>query len=137
MMKVLKVVAVLAILGAMAGYYVYNKPVSGLEDTKPAFTMKADELFTAFESDETGANKKYIGKIVQVSGTVQSINHEQDGNTSITLQTAGGMFGVICRMDTVSSSIQGIANGQAVALKGECSGMLMDVVLVRCVNVKN
>jgi hypothetical protein len=135
-MKVLKIVLVIAIIGALAGYYVYNKPVSGLEDATPAFTMKADELFTAFESDETGANKKYIGKIIQVSGTVQSVNHEQDGNTSVTLQTAGGMFGVICRMDSLNTNIQGIANGQSVSMKGECTGMLMDVVLVRCVNVK-
>ena len=135
-MKALKIILVLAIISAIGGYYVYNKPVSGLEDTKPAFTMSSDELFTAFESDETGANKKYLGKIIEVSGTVQSVNHEQDGNTSVTLQTTGGMFGVICRLDSLNSSPQGIANGQKVSMKGECSGMLMDVVLVRCVNVK-
>jgi tRNA_anti-like len=135
-MKALKIILVLAIIAALGGYYVYNKPVSGLEDTKPAFTMSSDELFTAFETDETAANKKFLGKVIEVSGTVQSVNHEQDGNTSVTLQTAGGMFGVICRLDSLNSSPQGITNGQKVSMKGECSGMLMDVVLVRCINIK-
>ncbi len=135
-MKVLKIVLVIAIIGALVGYYMYNKPVSGLENETPAFTMKADELFTSFESDEASANKKYIGKIIQVSGNVQSVNHDEDGKTSYTLQTAGGMFGVICRIDSLNSNVLGVSVGQSISMKGECTGMLMDVVLVRCVNVK-
>jgi hypothetical protein len=44
-MKALKIILVLAIVAALGGYYIYNKPVSGLEDAKPAFTMIADDLF--------------------------------------------------------------------------------------------
>ncbi len=132
MKYVISIVLVILLAGGV-GYYYYNKPNDSLEDAIPAFTMTADQLFSAFESDEAGANKKFLDKVVEVKGKVQGVNCEKPAGTSVTLETESGMFGVICKMDSTISEPVNYKTGDEVIIKGMCTGMLMDVVLVRCV----
>ena len=98
------------------------------------YALSANELFTAFETDEAAANEKYLDKVVGVEGTVKSVSKDEDGTISVTLSTAGDMFGVICQLDNLSTPKRTeFEVGEKVAFKGICTGMLMDVVLVRCV----
>jgi hypothetical protein len=47
------------------------------------------------------------------------------------------MFGVICQMaESNRDAIAELSAGDEVTIKGECSGMLMDVVLTRSYLVK-
>ena len=135
MKKILGIIALLGILAAGVGYYMYNKPTESLADVKPAFTASADALFTEYESDETTANKKYLDKTIEVTGKVMSVNADTSG-LAITLETSSGMFGVICKLEDKHVEESAYQAGQKVKMKGQCTGYLMDVVLVRCVEVK-
>ena len=137
-MKYLKYLGYVAILGVIAcgvGYYLYNKPNSSLENKKPDFTLSADQLFSEFDKDENVANKKFNGKVIEVDGKIQSINIEPNGQESVSLATASGMFGVICKVDSMVPRGVKSEVGQSIKMKGYCTGMLMDVVLIRCVPV--
>jgi hypothetical protein len=135
MKKLLGIIAILGLVAAGLGYYYYNKPTESLADAKPVFTVSADTLFAEFESDESTANKKYLDKTIEVTGKVMSVNADTSG-LAITLETTSGMFGVICKLEDKQVEESAYQAGQRVKMKGQCTGYLMDVVLVRCVEVK-
>ncbi|MCB9304014.1 MAG: hypothetical protein H6566_25535 [Lewinellaceae bacterium] len=136
MKKYLLALVLLVALGAGVGYFIYNKPFQDMNSAKADITLTAPELFTAFESDENAANEKYLDKVVQVSGTVKEVSTGDDGNISITLDSGSEMFGVICQLDNLTEQPRkDFKEGEQLTLKGVCTGMLMDVVLVRCVVV--
>jgi hypothetical protein len=136
MKKILIIGGLLALFGAAVGFYFYNKPHQNIRSAKADFTVTATELFNAFETDETAANEKYLGKIIEVTGTVQEVKKDEEGKTGVTLEGGGMMFGVICKLDDFSEPKRTeFTQGEQVTLKGECTGMLMDVVLVRCVEM--
>lgn len=133
--RILIVLLTVPVLAAGVGYYMYNKPTESLKNMKVQVSMTSDALFTAFEQDETAANKAYLDKVVEVKGKIQSLNSDTSG-VSVSLNTTSGMFGVICKFENKETDINQYQVGQEVKLKGICTGYLMDVVLVRCVPVE-
>lgn len=124
------------LLGLAAAYYVYNKPHQNIENAHADLQVSASELFAEFEADETQANQKYLEKIVQVEGEIKDISTNDHGQVSLTLKSNSDMFGVICEMDDLTEHKRTeFSVGETVSLKGICTGMLMDVVLVRCVEI--
>jgi len=73
--------------------------------------------------------------VVEVSGEIYSIEEGSQSDLNILLMGASDMFGVSCNISKEDLS-QELSNGQQITIKGECSGMLSDVVLIRCVIVK-
>jgi hypothetical protein len=135
MKRILIAVVALMLIGAGIGFYLYNMPHQNIERARAAFDISAPDLFKDFESDEQAANEKYLDEIVQVTGTVQGVETKDDGLVSVTLQ-GDGMFGVVCELDQMAEHDRLEFNaGEQVTLKGKCTGKLMDVVLVRCVEV--
>ncbi|MAT53947.1 MAG: hypothetical protein CMN32_05660 [Saprospirales bacterium] len=136
MKKLFLAILILGILGAAVGFYFYNKPLDAMAGQKADFKLTAEELFNAFENDEAAANAKYLDKVVEVRGKVLEVKPDEDGKTGILLD-AGGMFGVNCKLDDLAEDQrQNFTEGEEVSLKCICTGKLMDVVLVRCVEVE-
>ena len=101
------------------------------------YKLESKALFAEFESNEASANEKYLGKVVEVSGTIQEVNMD-DGNKKIILEGDGMMFGVICNLDELTNSHRtDFKAGENVTLKCKCTGILMDVVLDRCIEIKH
>lgn len=125
----------LIILGSAVayGYYLFNKPHQGIGNKEAAYTIKSKQLFDQYDQNEEAANKKYLGKIISVSGKVADKAVDSKGTISFILE-GGEMAGVGCQFDKKSQNeIQNIKKGQIIRVKGRCTGMLMDVVLVDCV----
>ena len=136
MKKLIGIGLLLALLGVGVGYFMYNKPHQNMEKAEADMTLEATTLFSAFESNEAEANEKYLDKIIKISGTVKEVNTDEEGNISLTLESGNELFGVICQMDNLTKQEKtDFKIGEPVTLKGICTGMLMDVVLVRCVVV--
>jgi UDP-N-acetylmuramyl pentapeptide synthase len=57
------------VIGLGVAYYLWNKPHRDIAAEDAAFALTADELFDAFEADETAANAKYLDKVVAVTGS--------------------------------------------------------------------
>ncbi|QQS29197.1 MAG: hypothetical protein IPM47_20575 [Sphingobacteriales bacterium] len=128
--KALFVLLIVAALGGYIGWNMYNKPVSQTTDLKTDLQVDAQALFAEFEQDENAANQKYNDKAIEVSGVITGIE-AQDGKTTVALK-GGDMGGVSCEMQDASGT-ENLKPGDAVVIKGVCTGVLMDVVLVRCV----
>lgn len=133
----IKYAVLLVVILAGVGFYMYNKPHQNMKKASSDFQLEASALFTEFETNETTANEKYLDKIVQISGVVRESSTDDDGQVSVTLDAGSSMFGVICKMDGLTKHKQtDFQPGEQITLKGVCTGMLMDVVLVRCVEVQ-
>ncbi|MGB4845630.1 MAG: hypothetical protein WBP16_14280 [Ferruginibacter sp.] len=113
----------------------YNRKPADLTDAKPAFTITAENLSAEFENDETSANKKYLGKLVQVNGVIASAVYVQD--TLINIVLGDGLHKVGCQFDKKhAAGLQHYQEMNTITVKGICTGYLMDVEMNRCVIVK-
>lgn len=111
--------------------YLVNRPTASLKATKADFSVSSPDFYAAFEQNETIANQQYLGKVIEVSGTVSEITIE-NGKMNITL-AGDDMFGVTCKMNGDGQKLlEKINKGDGIVVKGMCSGKLMDVVLVNC-----
>ena len=136
MKKIWIAIASLALIGAVTGIYLWNKPHKNMNRAAADFKMESAALFTDFETDEAGANTKYLDKVIEVTGVVRSVSKEDDGIISVTLATDDELAGVICQLDELTTHKRTeFQAGEKVTFKWICTGMLMDVVLVRCVEV--
>jgi len=137
MKKYLFSIGLLGLIGASIALYLYNKPHKDIKTSKTDFTMEAEQLFSEFEENEAVANTKYLDKLIEVKGTVREVSSDDEGNVSVILNSENELSGVICQLDNLTSHEKTNFNpGESVAFKGICTGMLMDVVMVRCIEVK-
>ncbi|MGF1564883.1 MAG: hypothetical protein ACFCUH_05925 [Flavobacteriales bacterium] len=128
MRNILLYIGVAVVAVAIYGWYEFNRTVPTLEDAKADFTLAADELFDAFDSDEDGATAKYVGKVIEVSGTVIAIEVKTEGST-VTLEAANAMVGGV---NCAFGAAPDLKEGQQLTLKCACQGFLMDVVMNNC-----
>ena len=135
-MKYLKFIIPIFLIGAIAAYLQYNKPHKYINKTSSDIKIGAAALFAEYSADETAADSKYLDKIVEVKGIVKEVSPDDEGNISITLDSGDELFGVICQLDNLSEQKKvDFQAGEEVSFKGVCTGMLMDVLLVRCVSL--
>jgi len=122
------ILVLLLVAAGVTAYRLYNKPHASAA-TATALPVTAAELVTAFENNEASANQQYLGKALQVSGTVSDLTQNQQQQQVLVLN-GSAMSGVQC---TLEESIQGIKKGDSITIKGFCNGFLTDVIIDRCV----
>lgn len=133
--RILVVGVIAAVIGGATGYYLWNKPVDKIDSLATELAIPAAELLDAFEGDEEGANIKYLNKVVEVTGSVREVILTDGQITAIILETNNPMSGVNCEFEEIPAATE-VPMGSLVTIKGVCNGMLMDVVLNRCVFVE-
>ena len=132
-MKKLLIITVVLILGAsIYGYREWNRGAVNLTDEKSDVTISANELLTAFQTGEDAANAKYNDKVVEVTGEVREATTTTDGKTIVRLDAGDSMDGVTCELADQPKRTD-FKTGDQVTFKCTCTGFLMDVVLVSCV----
>ena len=127
--------SIIVLAGILFGLYKYNLKPKDLQRVKPDYVITATDLLKAFESDENTASTTYIGKVVEVSGILQSVKTGENNNLSIALKTGSDLSSVICTLPG-NSDPSDFSIGEQITVRGECSGFLMDVLLNNCSVVK-
>ena len=128
--KIVIAVVVLGIIGAAIGYYMYQKPVDKMSSLSVNEEISAQDLFTAFESNEAEANKRFLDKVIAVKGTVTKISKDNE-KASIFLETGDMLASIMCQLEDVNAKFP--SEGDEVTVKRVCTGYLTDVVLVRSI----
>ena len=123
--------AVVLIAAALYAWKEYHRRHPDTATMEAAYSVPAPALVKAFQDDENNANKQYNDKVIKVSGTVVKVEHN---DSTQTVQLDGqSMGGVICQFESShGGDLKTLQPGQPVSIKGVCTGMLLDVVLVRC-----
>ena len=120
------VLAILAV-GGLYGWYLYNKPVQCLEKKKADIVVTAQKLVEDYTTNEQMADSMYLGKIIQVEGTVDAVMSSSE-DTKINLQADNPMSLVTCTLEP-GKTIGVAVIGTKLTVKGRCSGFLGDVHL--------
>ncbi|GGH79536.1 hypothetical protein HNQ91_005070 [Filimonas zeae] len=126
--------AVLCLLAAAWGFYLYNKPRSGVNALQADTSITADSLYSHFAGNEQQANQLFGNKVVEVSGVVALVQPGQQG-ASVILAAKNDMGGGINCSLASGQQADNLLVGQPVKIKGRCTGYLMDVNLVDAVFV--
>ena len=134
--RILMLVVGIALIGASIAIALWNKPHENMSSAKADVTIEASALFQAYNADEKGADKQYLGKTLAVTGVVKDVSKPEGAPVKISLET-GDEFLVICELDALSKHArQEFPVGEKVTLKGKCDGINLDVQLSRCVELK-
>ena len=128
-------VSFIALAGILAALYMYNLKHTDMAKAKPDFVITATALLKEFEDNEAAASAKYINKIVEITGTVATVKPAENNIVNISLVTESDLSSVICTFTAISDP-SSVKAGDAITLRGECSGFLMDVLLNNCVILK-
>ena len=118
--------------GVAFAAYMYNKPHKNIARAQPDFSLTAAEIYQEFEADEPLANERYLNKVISVKGQLEDIEINEKGNAILVLATDAPMGDVRCTMEM--EQIQPVGTlliGQEIQVKGICTGMLLDVILVQ------
>jgi hypothetical protein len=131
---------VTGVIAGLYGYNEYNRVNEDLETLKPDASLSAGELIKAFEANEKNAMASLLGKIVLVSGVINTIEKDEMGYTTVVLGFENSTSSVRCSMDTLHTAKKVLPkNGELIKLKGVCTGfnaddlLGSDVVLNRCI----
>jgi putative nucleic acid binding protein len=136
-MKKLAYILISLLLISIAAFAVYryiNRPVASTSGKDAQITVTPQKLLADFEKDENAANIKYLDKVIAVKGKINSIKTDNKNNISVILDTGNPMSGISCNLEKSQyRKSERLKTNDEVKIKGVCSGMLMDVVMVSCV----
>jgi opacity protein-like surface antigen len=127
-MKKKIIIIVLIIVAAAAGfaYYKYNEKNPDYSAKKPDVTVDALTLIAAFEKDSASANRQYLDKVIQVSGTVKGV----DTSGVIFLGNAEQQSSVVCGLDERHrEDLKQVKVGAAITVQGKYTGYKAEAML--------
>ena len=125
---------VVVVVGLVIAFIMFNSSAKDLTRVKPDYSITSLELFSDFSADEKAASEKYIGKVLEIRGVLGAFDFRNTSSGTVTLITGDPTGMVICRLAS-SEDIPNLHIGDIITIKGECSGMLMDVLVNNCVIV--
>ncbi len=139
MRKILIIILLIGIPVIFVAIYLYTKPVKDLTHASPDYVLEASVLYEEFAQNEAAANKKYVNKILEVSGMLAGKQTNNNGSTSLFL--LDDLMGINCSLDSAYSTLEkeavkSLKTGEKIIIKGKCNGMLTDVQLSSCILVK-
>ncbi|MEI6576635.1 MAG: hypothetical protein WCO63_10700 [Bacteroidota bacterium] len=126
----LKVILGLAVLGIIALVYVYffmfNKAHTDFEKAKAEYSLKSEELYKSYKTDTATANPKFNGKVLEISGNVDTVEVHNDTLCVAVFSCEQGMFGpqgIRCSfLKKFNEGAKKLKSKQAVKIKGVCQG---------------
>lgn len=140
-------VLIAAVLAAFYVYKEYNRTNSDLSKLKPDIEIFAVDLIKEFEAGDSAANKKYLDKIIELTGNVNKLEKDDAGDYTIVIGDTLSMSSVRCLSDTNHRSDAAIVKeNSTITIRGVCTGFKKnellgenlgsDVELTRCVVIK-
>lgn len=125
-MKILLILAILGAAGATYVYvFVYNKAHPDYANLEPDFNTEAQTLFEAFKNNPEDAATTYNGKIIRLSGTLDKID-KLENQTIAYFILDEGMFGNegirISMLPDETDKVISLDTGKSVVIKGFCTG---------------
>jgi hypothetical protein len=132
---ILTLFAILLIAGLSFYFFVYNKPHVDYLKSEIEVEIQATELFSEYVSNPLAAAKKYNGKVILVSGSVNLIEQSDELVIAVMVFDDGffGPEGV--RFSLLEKQEEKIKIDKPISLKGFCTGYTGSDVILEHVSV--
>jgi hypothetical protein len=102
--------------------------------TASPVSVSASALFNAYESNEIAADETYKGKIILVTGTIDSVGKDITDSMYVSLKTSNSIFGIQCFFDDANKgALSRLNKGQTVTIRGRCDGKFGNILLKDCI----
>ncbi len=130
MKKLIKILLIVIILILIPIIIFQLVPQASFDHKEADYSLDINTLASAFNEDESAANKLYLGKVIEVSGEILEV-FKDEGDSWVALLGAQGAKDplVMSTFDNNVSDEHQIEVGQTITVKGQCTGKLMEVVL--------
>lgn len=125
-------ILVLILVGIGIVTYLWNKPAPKAENQN-ALKIEAKTLYNDYSKNSKHADSLYLGKWLEVNGSVQSVDTNQDGQKILILETGDLMSAVMCVMRDKNTTSE---KGKNIIIRGKCTGLVNDVVVNDCILIK-
>jgi len=130
-------IAIVLVL-VIAGVYMYNLGHKNLANIEPDFRIEAVQLQSEISENEAAALEKYQDKILEISGRLIKIEENQDSSFNILLETSDPLSFINASLDiSENSRLENLEEGKNVTIRGQFSGILMDIMLKNCVIISD
>ena len=126
--KILKIAAIIIIAGLVTGggigLYMFNMPQRNVQTAKVDYTLTGSQIVTEYLAEKEAANKKYLSgdgnsKILLITGTVNKISDDFNGQKVILLKETGDKAGVSASFTAETShNADDLQPGSTVTIKG-------------------
>ncbi len=122
------IVFIIAIAGAAYYYtFIYAKNHHRNAQTESSIIITADSLTAAYQNNELAANKQFLNKALEVTGTIISINKDQANHVTLLIGKADAFSNVSVTLTSTSPITK--KPGETITVKGVCTGNLSDVII--------
>lgn len=148
-MKINKIALIVFVLAAVIVGYFYvtseiNRKSPSMANSPEDFVITSTELLDEYQTNPADADKKYLGKIILLSGNIKALENSEKGFYTLVLGDSSSMSSVRCSMDkSIALNVSELPIGAAIVLRAECTGfnpddlgLGADVVLNRGVLIK-
>ena len=116
---ILYIILIIVVVGGVIGYAMYSQETADVVNKNADVTVDAATLISEFQKDTTAAAKKYIDKIVNVTGTLKKV----DTTGTLIFGTEGDPSEVVVGLDRRHmKDYTGLVVGKTVTVQGTCSG---------------
>lgn len=110
-----------------------NTAGSGSSQSSSTDEMTADALFDEYQKDKEAADRKYKGKVLTITGTVDIVKVGISGNPYVTMKTSNLILRVQFLFKKKDESVLSrLRKGDQATIRGRVSGRIGNVLLEDC-----
>lgn len=110
-------------------------PTEDISKVAPAFKLTAEDFHKEYEADKNAAAQKYKGKVIELSGEVQTVKRIDADRSMLLLKVEKSFFGVQC-VTTEEQPWAKVAPGQQIKIKGKWPEFSAGAAIIDCVFVE-
>jgi len=118
----------------------YNRTNEDLLNVKADVNISASDLIHQYEANDSTANLKFLGRVVEINGNVKKIEQDERGYYTVIMGDTTSLSSVRCSMDTIhNEDASHLVAGTSAIMRGSCTGfnkdemgLGSDVILNRC-----
>lgn len=117
--KIITGILIIVVIGGIIAYRMYDERTPDIVNRKPDIITNVASLIAAFNSDTASASKEYLDKVIEVTGTVKSV----DTSGAIVLGEGDGESSVVCGLDRRHlRDHEKVTKGSVAVIQGRCTG---------------
>lgn len=130
MKKIFLFLVVALCISGFYGIYLFNKKPTDTRKQQADFKISATDLVKEFSTNEETASEKYVDKILIVTGQLKEVNAT---TSTLFLDGSDPVIAITCSFYAdENNQLNKIKPGDAIQVKGKCTGKLIDIVLNNC-----
>jgi len=102
-------------------------------EKESVISTSPEELLSMYEDNEIGADNKFKGNLVRMSGRIDNIGKDILDQPYLTIEAGTGFSSVQCFLRSDQTGTAGsLSSGQSVTIEGRVEGKMMNVIIKGC-----